>query len=68
MRIIKNTMSKEDVFELIFHFCAKTRMTAEDAGHLIFALADLMYHDYPSKDKQVAFVAAEKGRLRKRAA
>ncbi len=57
-----------DIFELVFHFCAKTWMSAEDAGNLIFALADLMYGDYPSESKQEQFIASANNKLRRRVA
>jgi len=57
-----------DIFKLIFHFCAKTWMSAKDAGNLIFALADLMYRDYPSAEKQEKFIAFAKRKTRRKVA
>ena len=61
-------LERSNIFGHVFHFCAKTWMSAEDAGNLIFALADLMYLDYPSEEKQAQFIAAVKGKSRKSAA
>lgn len=53
----------------IFHVCAKTWMSKEDAGNLIFALADLIYGEWANEKVQAeGLQRLRENRQRRRAA